>query len=117
MTNQSEITENILKEYANEKKNIECIDPIDHYDAFYFCAKKMIEQDEKNFKNNMFYTNLIDVMAEKIRKTCGCEFCENNSNCSHNHVYNKEYCPNWVTLHYNIIDFYKNQVKEHEKRR
>ena len=40
MTNQSEITENILKEYANEKKNIECIDPIDHYDAFYFCAKK-----------------------------------------------------------------------------
>lgn len=68
MTNQSEISENLLKEYANEKKNIECIDPIDHYDAFYFCAKKMIEQDEKKFKNNMFYTNLIDVMAEKIRK-------------------------------------------------
>lgn len=54
----------------------------------------------------MFYTNLVDMMAEKIRKTCGCEFCENNSNCSHNHVYDKEYCPDWVTLRYNIIDFY-----------
>lgn len=38
MTNQAEIAENLLKDYANERKNIECIDPIDHYDAF--CAKR-----------------------------------------------------------------------------
>ena len=93
----------------HEKKNIECIDPLDHYDAFYFCAKKMMEQNDKNFEHSMFYTNLVDMMVEKIRKTCGCEFCENNSNCSHNHVYDKEYCPDWVTLHYNIIDFYTNK--------
>lgn len=97
-----------------KEKNIECIDPIDHYDAF--CAKKMIEQDEKNFKHSMFYTNLVDMMAEKIRKTYGCEFCENNSNCSHNHVYDKEYCPDWVTLRYNIIDFYTKQIKEKENK-
>ena len=40
MSEQSEITENILKDYANERKKIECINPVDHYDAFYFCAKK-----------------------------------------------------------------------------
>ena len=42
----------------------------------------------------MFYTNLVDKMAEKIRETCECEFCENNSNCFHDHIYNEEYCPN-----------------------
>ena len=54
----------------------------------------MIKQNEKNFKHSMFYTNLVDKMAEKIRETCECEFCENNSNCFHDHIYNEEYCPN-----------------------
>ena len=60
-------------------------------------------------------TNQAEI-AEKIIETCGCEFCENNSNCSHNRVYNEECCTNWVTLYHNIIDFYTKQVKEKENK-
>ena len=74
------------------------------YGAMYYCAKQILETEEKHKDEIAKLNTLIDKLAEEIRRSSGdCKFCELNDHCPCGNNYNLDFCPTPVLSRYNIL--------------
>ena len=74
------------------------------YSGIYFCAKQIIEAEEKHKDEIAKLNTLIDKLAEEIRRNSGdCKFCELNDHCPCGNNYDHDFCPTPVLSRYNIL--------------
>ena len=74
------------------------------YGGIYFCAKQIVEAEEKHKDEIAKLNALIDKLAEEIRRNSGdCKFCELNSRCPCGDNYDHDFCPTPVLSRYNIL--------------
>lgn len=93
------------KEYCEKEHPYEHIDYIDYvYGGIYFCAKQIVEAEEKHKDEIAKLNTLIDKLAEEIRRNSGdCKFCELNDRCPCGNKYDHDFCPTPVLSRYNIL--------------
>ena len=74
------------------------------YSGIYFCAKQIIEAEEKHKDEITKLNMLIDKLAEEIRRNSGdCKFCGLNDHCPCGNNYDHDFCPTPVLSRYNIL--------------
>ena len=93
---------NDYKEYCEKDHPYEEMDFA--YCAIYYCAKQILETEEKHKDEIAKLNNLIDKLAEEIRRNSGdCKFCELNDHCPCGNTYDHDFCPSPVLSRYNIL--------------
>lgn len=79
----------------------------EHPCGIYFCAKQIVEAEEKHKDEIAKLNTLIDKLAEEIRRNSGdCKFCELNDHCPCGNKYDHDFCPTPVLSRYNILKYF-----------
>ena len=90
------------KEYCEKEHLYENMNFV--YGGIYFCAKQIVEAEEKHKNEIVKLNTLIDNLAEEIRRNSGdCKFCEMNNHCPCGNNYDHDFCPTPVLSRYNIL--------------
>ena len=97
--------------YRDYKEYCEKEHPYGHidyaYGGIYFCAKQIVEAEEKHKDEIAKLNTLIDKLAEEIRRNSGdCKFCELNDRCPCGNKYDHDFCPTPVLSRYNILKYF-----------
>lgn len=96
----------LYKEYKEYRKKDNPYEEMDYvvYGGIYFCAKQIVEAEEKHKDEIIKLNVLIDKLAEEIRRNSGdCKFCELNNHCPCGNNYDHDFCPTPVLSRYNIL--------------
>ena len=90
------------KEYCEKEHLYENMNFV--YGGIYFCAKQIVEAEEKHKDEIAKLNTFIDKLAEEIRRNSGdCKFCELNDHCPCGNNYDHDFCPTPVLSRYNIL--------------
>ena len=90
------------KEYCEKEHLYENMNFV--YGGIYFCAKQIVEAEEKHKDEIAKFNSLIDKLAEEIRRNSGdCKFCELNNHCPCGNNYDHDFCPTPVLSRYKIL--------------